>query len=158
MKENRKPHVFMLHAAAVLLILVLLSTCMVAGRYARYTTVASDEDSARVAKFSVTETGVFREKVKVDMIPGQTVQLEIHIKNDSEVAVEYTVTAKNEYENLPLEFSLIDNGQAVTAAVLAPEKEKNLLYQISWPASENSDQYIGMVDLIHLTIQVSQID
>ncbi len=161
MKENRKPHVFMLRAAAVLLILVLLSASMVAGRYARYTTTASGSDSARVAKFHVTHSGEIPEAVqtiRVNLRPGEKCPYSIQVVNDSEVAVAYTITAKSKYENLPLEFSLIDSDQPVAAAVLVPGETKDLQYQVSWPADKNDDKYIGMVDLIHLTIQASQID
>ena len=51
MTENRKAHVIVLRVAAVLLILVMLSTSMVAGRYARYVSSADAEDKAHVAAF-----------------------------------------------------------------------------------------------------------
>ncbi len=51
MKKN-KP----LRAAGILLLATLLTTCMTAGTFAKYTTSAEVEDSARVAKFGVTVT------------------------------------------------------------------------------------------------------
>ena len=73
MTENRKAHVIVLRAAAVLLILVMLSTSMVAGRYARYTSSASGNDSARVAKFRVTESGDLKTTFIVKISPGKSV-------------------------------------------------------------------------------------
>ena len=116
MNENRKPHVLVLRTAAVLLILVLLSSSMVAGRFARYTTSASGSDSARVAKFLVTQTGALTTAIKVEITPGQRISLEVEVKNDSEVAVEYAVTADNIEQNLPLEFTLTENDAPVASA------------------------------------------
>lgn len=156
MDNKKQPHVIMLRTAAVLLILVMLSTSMVAGRFARYTTSASGSDSARVARFSVTEAGEFLQTASVRIHPGETVPLAVQVKNDSEVAVTYSVTAENEYCNLPLEFVVLDGEK--TVAHLAPGETKALAVQIGWQAEETEDKYIGMVDLIHLTVHVTQID
>ena len=51
MKKN-KP----LRAAGILLLATMLTTCMTAGTFAKYTTGAEAEDSARVAKFGVVVT------------------------------------------------------------------------------------------------------
>lgn len=51
MKKN-KP----LRAAGILLLATMLTTCMTAGTFAKYTTSESATDSARVAKFGVTVT------------------------------------------------------------------------------------------------------
>ena len=49
MKKNKA-----LRAAGALMIAVLLTTCLTAGTFAKYTTSGSAQDSARVAKFGVT--------------------------------------------------------------------------------------------------------
>ncbi len=51
MKKN-----VMMRAASALLVAVLLTTCAISGTFAKYTTSASAEDSARVAKFGVQIT------------------------------------------------------------------------------------------------------
>lgn len=51
MKKN-----VMMRLASGLLIAVLLTTCAIAGTFAKYTTTASGSDSARVAKWGVTVT------------------------------------------------------------------------------------------------------
>lgn len=160
MTENRKAHVIVLRAAAVLLILVMLSTSMVAGRYARYTSSASGNDSARVAKFRVTESGELKTTFIVKISPGKSVDKTITVANDSEVAVEYEIIARNEHNNLPLQFQLMDmDGETpVDAAQLAPGKTKDLTFRIIWEAGYTSDSYIGMVDAIQLTITATQID
>ena len=49
MKKN-----YMMRLAAVLLVLVLLSTCVISGTFAKYVTDGSASDEARVAKWGVT--------------------------------------------------------------------------------------------------------
>ena len=51
MKKN-----FMMRAASVLLVAVMLTTCAISGTFAKYTTGADADSSARVAKFGVDVT------------------------------------------------------------------------------------------------------
>lgn len=51
MEKNR-----MMRLASCLLVLTLLTTCMISGTYAKYTTKAEGSDMARVAKWGVTVT------------------------------------------------------------------------------------------------------
>ena len=51
MKRNK-----MMRIASVLLVAVLLSTCVISGTFAKYTTSNSATDSARVAKWGVIIT------------------------------------------------------------------------------------------------------
>lgn len=53
MAESRKLHTVFLRIAAALLVLVMLSTALVAGRFARYISSVSVSDQARVALFDV---------------------------------------------------------------------------------------------------------
>lgn len=158
MSENRKPHVIALRTAAVLLILVMLSTSMVAGRYARYTTTAYGSDSARVARFSVTEEGSLFQTVPMKVRPGSNIPAQVVVTNNSEVAVAYSIEVVNHYNNLPLTFKLQDGEAAVDTANLAPREVKTLKLLILWDEIKSDDKYIGMVDLIDLTIHVTQID
>ena len=52
MKKN-----FMMRAASVLLVAVMLTTCAISGTFAKYTTAGNSADTARVAKFGVVVTG-----------------------------------------------------------------------------------------------------
>ena len=163
MSEKKNSHVIMLRLAAVLLVLVMLSTSMVAGRYARYVTQASASDSARVAMFRVTETGELIQAVGVKIHPGQKVPITVRIVNDSEVAVEYTVDARNESNNLLLDFDLIQDPESETpveveSVALAPGETKEFALQIYWRIEDNGVEHIGMVDRVYLTVKVTQID
>ncbi len=125
----------MMRVASVLLVAVLLSTCAIAGTYAKYVSTTTGTDSARVAKwdfkvngttansntftFNLFETILDTDKSGEDDItpadgtiiaPGTQGSFEIVLKNDSEVtakyAIDYTVTNTN---NIPVQFS-VDNG------------------------------------------------
>ena len=158
MNENRKPHAIVLRAAAVLLILVLFTTSIVSGRYARYTSSATGHDSARVAKFRVTEEGIDGQMIKVSIAPGQTEKHEIIVHNDSEVAIAYSVVPDNKYRNLPLSFSITSEDSDGPSVTLGPRATKTVYLQIYWDATKNEDKYIGMVDTIHLILTAAQID
>ena len=158
MNENRKPHAIVLRAAAVLLILVLFTTSIVSGRYARYTSSATGHDSARVAKFRVTEEGIDGQMIKVSIAPGQTAKHEIIVHNDSEGAIAYSVIADNKHQNLPLTISVSDGKTTGSSVTLDPGVTKTVNLQIYWDETKNEDKYIGMVDTIHLVLTAAQID
>lgn len=87
MTSNRKPHVIVLRLAAVLLVLVMLSTSMVAGRYARYTATATASDSARVAKYEITFSSDPNESIALS--EGAPASYRFSVTSGSEVTVEY---------------------------------------------------------------------
>lgn len=81
----------MMRIAFLLLCLVIISVYMMGGLLAKYTANGSGDDSARVAKFDVKVTGTAEDLV---MVAANTVDAEsyqIRVKNDSEVAVRYTI-------------------------------------------------------------------
>ena len=79
----------MLKAAAVLLCLVMFSTHLMGGLYARYTATGTGKDSARVAAFNVDVSGA-PDDVKVTTADNNGVYT-LTIENDSEVAVAYSM-------------------------------------------------------------------
>ena len=94
--NTRTPAVF--HVGLVLLCLVLFSTYLTGGLYARYTTSASGSDSARVARFEITGGGNWTdstENIDLDLNffdPNKTsASLTFEITSGSEVAVKYDV-------------------------------------------------------------------
>ena len=157
MGTGRKYHMIVLRTAAVLLVLVMLSTSIVAGRYARYTTTASGNDSARVAKFLITETGTVSAEIKATLRPGDEVDFSIQVTNGSEVTVNYSITAANVYNNLPLTISLMDGTQEVQNIHLAPGKTREMKLRVKW-TGEASNDLIGHIDLIRLTVTAIQVD
>lgn len=89
MSENRKIHVAMLRAAAVLLVLTLMTASIVSGHYARYTTSVTVSDSARVAKYEVTVTAGSDNQLVLDPNGSKTVSYNFLVASGSEVRVEY---------------------------------------------------------------------
>lgn len=145
-------HVIVLRTVVVLLILVCLSTAMVTGRYARYFSSASGEDSARVAKFDVTVSSTTTQLASVLIQPGETAEKFFTVENKSEVAVALNFQVSNKYNNLPLEFLHPVSG------VIAPGKTKEVPLLVTWPAADNDDNYIGKVDLLEISVQAVQVD
>lgn len=140
---------------SILIVLVLLSTSMLSGLYARYTTSIGGSDSARVARFAVTEEGELLSFFTVDIQPGSTVSRSVTVENKSEVAVEYSILPASKYGNLPLQFQSVSSAGT---SVLQPGQTEEYTLNITWPADQNSTEYCGMVDLIQLTLQAAQVD
>ena len=159
----------LMRTAAVLLALVLLSSSVVTGRYARYVTTATYEDGARVARFNIVEDGRFVTDMGGYVAPGITKDV-VLIKNYSEVAVEFTITVKNVYQNLPLTFEIWDGDTKLpqtegsdgtvsfTGTVGASQQERVLQLGTVWAPGDANLKYCGRVDLIQLTVDAVQID
>lgn len=88
--KNRKPSGnIMMRLAAVLFCLVMFSTYLMGGLYARYVTRGGGDDSARVAKFDVKGTGGGLVTVRAEA--AESGQYAITVTNLSEVDVSYDV-------------------------------------------------------------------
>ena len=94
-QQNIKiPPVF--HVGVILLCAMLITSYMMGGLYARYTTSASGGDSARVARFAfsddfTTQYQTFTTAASA-MYPGSTITLTVRVTNNSEVALRYVAT------------------------------------------------------------------
>lgn len=164
--------------AAVLFCLTLFSTYFVSGLYARYTSSGRNGGSARVAVFSVKGDGVLSKPIAAELVPGEIVSRSLIIENDSEVAVEYTITITNVTENLPLMFRLIKSG---TSSDESDEQDWVHKYESSFPQQipcKSTENYtleikselnglddpdidldlIGRVDYITVTVTATQVD
>lgn len=153
----------LMRTAAVLLLLVLVSTSMVTGRYARYTTTVTASDSARVARFSVKENVTFfseTETVCAEFAPGEMKEITISVENDSEVTIAYTIQAANPYENFPLDFYMKDNSALPFTASMQPGEKADFVLVAHWDAGNggNDISYSGKVDLIEITLNATQVD
>lgn len=87
MLKNSKFQVILLRTVAALLVLVVLSTGMVAGRFARYTTTASSGDGAKVAKYHITVDSASDNAVT--LAPDVPASYSFSVTSSSEVAVAY---------------------------------------------------------------------
>lgn len=109
-KTNRKVNIPMC-AALILLCLVLVSSHLTSGLYARYTSSSTGSDSARVAKFEVETSGADENiSVTADNSGSNNGTYIITIENKSEVAVSYNVS----YQLTPV---LGDSPAGVSAAL-----------------------------------------
>jgi len=143
----------LMRTVAVLLMLVLVSTGIVSGRYARYVSSASGEDSARVAKFEVSVSeNEFASFFSVEIEPGGKVEKTVFVTNKSEVTVAMDFSVKNVYENLPLQILNQVGGE------IAPGQTKKVPLTIYWPEDKTDDSYCGKVDLLKISLTVVQVD
>jgi hypothetical protein len=172
MKEKKFDfHIFVMRLAAVLLSLVMLTTGMVSGRYARYVTSATGSDSARVAKFTVTQQSIKYGTTDLttmipmpELLPGESKIVDMLVEYDTEVTVKNVISVESLYHNLPLTFRIseqnTDSSFAERAEFICESGKYTKAYQltITWPADKNSQDYIGMVDLLEITVTTEQVD
>ncbi len=125
MKTNK-----FMRIASVLLVAVVLTTCAISGTFAKYTSSTTANDSATVAKWSITlggkdiqtqkdevTFGLFdtindsdNENDETDVVdtkiaPGTAGSFDLKVKNASEVTAKYTISFSAELNNVPLQFS-----------------------------------------------------
>lgn len=160
MKHPRRVNIPMC-LAGILFCLTMISIHFTSGLYAKYTTKYGSEDSARVAKFEVTEDKTsFHELLMIPLEPG-TFPGTIQVENKSEVAINYVVTVKNVTKNIPLQFQVGEasatQDEHVSTNSIPANVGKSIVMNIIWP-QEGSLQYIGMVDVIEITVEAVQID
>ena len=172
MRRSEQKEKYIIYTAAILLCLVMASFWLMSNIYARYTAQASGGDSARVAKFNVTESGEATSRIKTDIWPGETKTYSVDVTNKSEVAIDYTITAKNTYKNLPLKIQILnkDNQEVSsqdTEISATDHTAHTYKVEISWPktTTENnsitdpqSPEYSGKTDVIEITLNAVQKD
>ncbi len=162
--------------ACILLVMVMITTQLLCGIYARFTTESSGHDSTRVAEFNITHEGTIFDTVETAITPGVTQGVDLTITNKSEVAMEYTLTVKNVTGNIePLKFTLNteegsitpvpteshENGISINSARQIPgEHTDKYILNIIWEPSDEEDALarIGMVDYITISVTATQID
>lgn len=147
--------------ACVLLCLTLFTFHFSGGLYAKYTARETDSDSGRIAKFDISENGAyFSENLLIETVPG-TINRKIALTNNSEVLVAYTVTIENTTRNIPYTFSVDGSTPAKdkcsVVCYLQPNSTNDITISATW-SEVGALKYIGMVDLIKLTVYAEQVD
>lgn len=144
-----------------LILLVVVTSLTVVNLAAKYRSSTGSDDSARIAKFEITETGVSTFDISTESFyPGYEVTKELQIHNKSEVAVDYTVTASTSGV-LPLEIEIDgDAGNPLTfSRQLVPNGAMTVFdITVRWPEEYNDVEYSGKLDLLKLTVSVTQAD
>jgi hypothetical protein len=164
----------------VLLYLVLLSTWLLSGLSARFSTGATANDAARVAKFDVTESSTMSRNFAVTMKPGAVSEdITVQVQNSSETAVRYTIAFELN-GNLPLTVapktaagSSGNTTENDAAASLSQESgkliwktknaemagsKKEYTFQLQWPAGSNNYQYAEGIESVTVEITAVQED
>jgi hypothetical protein len=150
MKKNK-----MLRMASSLLVLAMITTCVISGTFAKYTSTASGSDEATVAKWSIevnnteiavtgdaktvsfwlfntiNDTGNTTEEddVKKTLIaPGTSGSFALNLENLSEVDAKYTITlSETNGSDIPLQYSLDGNNwEDSIGALNSSLKEKDI--------------------------------
>lgn len=165
--KNKTKMNISIRVAAVLLCLTLVSACLVSGLFARYATSGQSSDNARVAKFSVEGSGTFSQPIEANLVPGESKSADVIIENNSEVAVEYTITVTNVTNNLPLNLRMEKDGVSHDAqgnSITHTEQQlpgshtDEYKLHIAWPKGDNDPAKMGMVDYITVTVTAAQTD
>lgn len=159
-------------AACILLCLTMISMHMVSGFYAKYTVESVSGDTARVAKFDITEN-IKELEIPIEIVPNTIDEngvkgrhvVEINVKNSSEVAAKYSLNVINHTKNIEgLEFKLYNaslNEQALPnlEVTLPPNDGTTHIYYlyVQW-SHEKALDYMGMVDLLEIIFIGEQID
>ncbi len=163
--NNKIPTFSVMHVAFLLLCAVLLSAYAIGGLYARYTTSQNNSDEARVAKFVFNDNNFTESQstlVPVSIAPGESQPTSITVQNNGEVAIKCVVKIENLTENLPLKpMDKIDGKtdyKILESEVIPCDETRTFTWNISWPAEENSIDYIGKMDILRVTVTVEQVD
>lgn len=148
-------------AACILFCLTLLSMHFTGGLLARYTASGSGSDNARVARFEVTEdTCELSKDLVIPFVPGEH-ESKIEVVNASEVAINYTVTVENVTGNIPFQIKQGEGnaivGKSEVTYSMPTDSKATCDIKIIWDAA-GADAYVGMVDLIRVTVKAEQID
>ena len=157
MKKSNTNMPIAFYAGLLVVFLTFFSVHMSSGLYARYTTQASGEDSARVAKFDLSASQISEESLLVELGPGETKSYTFEFTNSGETTLRYKIILTNTTQNLPL----VLNG--ATGIVPMGETVENVTCTIAWPmntetGNPTNPQYAGMVDVVKVNVIVEQVD
>jgi len=162
MFKNKINDAIILRVAIVLLMLVMVTTSVIAGLYAKYTTRGTDYDNANVAKFRIIETGeMMMNDVQVAIVPGGEDETVLVVENAGEVSIKYTIDASNPYRNLPLGFKIKLGGTSYPVPFegeIASGETHTYVLVTYWDSPDRGIEYSGKVDVIEIGIKATQID
>lgn len=155
MKRNgRTPKIF--YVGVALLCALLVTSHMMGGLYARYTSGAEGASSARVAKFAFTESwGMQTQSIPLsgaELIPGGKITVPVTVENNGEVTIRYTVKVENLTGNLPITVGDLAN------ETIGIGETKNFNIEIEWPSDQSKTDYMGKMDILRVSVTVEQVD
>lgn len=139
-----------------LLIVTFLLTGVSFSQYA--TTTTSNEESARVAVFDVSQSGSFSTLFQLQVMPGFRETYEIVLTNGSEVTVDYTLSAEQLADNIPLQIRFLDESGLTVSDTFSAGSSESRTYtlEVVWDASKNNAAYSYEVDAIRVVVTAVQ--
>lgn len=166
-----------------LVCLTLVSSCLLAGIYAKYTSASEKSGGIGVVEFNITQHGTIFENITTTVTPGTTQCAELKINNKCDGPIKYTLTVKNVTGNIPqLKFKLVPananapsidtetesyaNGVSTNEVIinsstrpLTGEYTDEYYLNIVWEesANENTDlACMGLVDYVTISVTATQ--
>ena len=145
------------------IVFVLFSLVFVTSHFsvryaARFTTQGSGGDSARVASFSFTVNSPLVSYsgtlAMPNMKPGDKQTYSVYIANNSEVVLTCVISVTNVTNNLPF----LQWGIEESDVTIPINGSKYFTFYVEWPKTADSPEYMGLTDILQLTVSVEQVD
>ncbi len=171
MRANNKKGNWPMRMAMLLLCLVLMTTSMLSGFYAKFTATADSGDSARVAQYAFEVQQGSSKMLTLDLteldLPGDCQEVIFDVTNlDSEVGTEYEV-AYSLTGNLPLTHSISGTKNDTPGTLwtsgskgsfpAAAQCRHTYTLTLEWPSHEKDAAYSWEVDQLTITVTAQQI-
>lgn len=180
LRTTRKSTPTLFYVSLLLLAAVLCTSHLTSGLYARYATSATASDSAQVASFRVSDLVDGKEAQTLTVSaglqppvagstsdPGEDPSSKLYaisVENDSNIAVNYVVIVENLTGNLPLDFGVKKDTQALSenddgefVIAIGVGETANFTLTMSWQDEKLDPELMGQVDLVEITLLVEQI-
>ena len=147
---SRRSYIF---RVVLIYALVLLSVALPL-TVSRYLSQDDGDDSAEVAQFDISQSGMLTQTIEVEFGEAWSKELDIVLENHGAVDVIYTVTVVRDTENLPLTLTWDGN---VEEAVLKSGAADTRILTVAWTGAHDS-AYSGEIDRVRVTVVCEQID
>lgn len=173
-----------LRIAGILFYLVVVSTWMLSGLFARYTSSDTGMDETRTAQFDIlSELSNLTENIAVEVEPGNSMTYELTVENKSEVGVSLIPTFQSmgtlplnisislEDEEEVISWNVLENAEYtidgkidennVLARSYKPGEQRTYSIIVAWDDTvegNDSSKYAGNVSSIQLSLKVEQTD
>lgn len=147
-----KKHITPLRLAWIILLLAALTLIPLIAVSARYTASSeSAPEGARVAAFSVSIGDTVTTPL-AELLPGDTVEVEIVVDMDTEVKTGCRLVATTE-GNLPLTVSVTEDADFEPGQSTYTGK-----VTVTWPDDQKSADFAGLSDLLTVSVVAEQLD
>lgn len=174
--QNKEKRFTRLPLSAYLLYIIVATLLFTGVTFSGYISVAGGSGSARVAKFEIKEIVngselAYEETIRLQgtASPNSPMTQKIKVENKSEVSVEYTMELVNVTDNMPLEISMKRDDEQVEDtdgdALSVTDKlsykgggTDTADYTLEITLNTTDPKYMGMVDLIEVTLVAAQCD